>query len=351
MTITINVNSLSLCHKGSGGFVHNTLPDVCKTPGQAVPIPYQNEAYSKDLIKGTTRCQADGGNMIANFGSQFSRSVFDEPGSMGGVVSGTNKAEAEWITHSFDVFFEKRAACRLTDKMFMNHRNTVSLGGEQQPTLSDDEFVQMICKLACDCFLSLQGKLKQGETYQDCLNNKLVEQFYDGRYPKPDSPIWREVPFDRGNGWSMIERTAGDGLPTSGYIRPNSRRLDIARVQDGKIQKIYDVKFRGDTIEGPRRREYQDIAKRHTGSKDNYDEFDVDDNCDNCGQPPSAPAPVTETQEQTQSSPSVGDWFLLGGLGLTTIGLALFPFDGPAGEMAAGTGFAAQAGRMGLSLL
>ncbi len=80
---------------------------------------------------------ADGGNMIANMGSQFARSVFDEPGSMGGVVSGTNKAETEWISHSFDVFFEKKPACRLTDKLFMNHGNTVNMAGEKQGAISE----------------------------------------------------------------------------------------------------------------------------------------------------------------------------------------------------------------------
>lgn len=134
--ITININGLTLCHKGSGGVSHNTLPDVCKTPGEGTPVPYENEAYSADLVKGTVSVFADGGNMIANMGSQFARSVFDEQGSMGGVKSGTNKAEAEWISHSFDVFFEGKPACRLTDKMFMNHRNTVNMAGEQQPCLA-----------------------------------------------------------------------------------------------------------------------------------------------------------------------------------------------------------------------
>ena len=138
MSVSININGLTLCHRGSGGVTHNTLPDVCKTPDKAIPIPYQNEAYSRDLAKGTTSVFADGGNMIANLGSNFAKSVFDEAGSMGGVVSGTNKAEAEWITHSFDVFFQGKPACRLTDKMFMNHRNTVNLAGENQPDhLSD----------------------------------------------------------------------------------------------------------------------------------------------------------------------------------------------------------------------
>lgn len=133
--ITINVNGLTLCHKGSEGVSHNTLPDVCKTPPFGVPVPYENEAYSADLVKGTVSVFADGGNMIANMGSQFARSVFDEAGSMGGVISGTNRAETEWISHSFDVFFEGKPACRLTDKLFMNHRNTVNMAGLMQQHL------------------------------------------------------------------------------------------------------------------------------------------------------------------------------------------------------------------------
>ncbi len=95
--ITVNINGLSLCHKGSGGISHNTLPDVCKTPGEGVPVPYENEAYSSDLVKGTVSMFADGGNMIANVGSQFARSVFDEARSMGEIISGTNRAETEWM--------------------------------------------------------------------------------------------------------------------------------------------------------------------------------------------------------------------------------------------------------------
>lgn len=145
---TINVNGLSLCHKDSGGVSHNTLPDVCKTPPLAVPVPYENEAYSSDLIKGSVSVFADGGNSIGNMGSQFARSVFDEPGSMGGVLSGTNRAETSWISHSFDVFIEGKPACRLTDKLFMNHGNTVNMAGLMQealppvPELDDDTFIR-----------------------------------------------------------------------------------------------------------------------------------------------------------------------------------------------------------------
>lgn len=149
--ISININGLTLCHRGSGGVTHNTLPDVCKTPPLAIPIPYENEAYSTDLIKGTSSVFADGGNMIANFGSCFARSIYDEPGSMGGIKSGTCRAEADWISHSFDVFFEGKPACRLTDKMWMNHRNTVNLAGLCQSPLKQINLEDKICDAICKC--------------------------------------------------------------------------------------------------------------------------------------------------------------------------------------------------------
>lgn len=43
--------------------------------------------------------------------------------------------EATWLTYSFDVQLEGKNACRLTDKMLMNHGNTVCLAGEIQPIL------------------------------------------------------------------------------------------------------------------------------------------------------------------------------------------------------------------------
>lgn len=156
MTVTINVNGLTLCHRGSEGVSRNTMPDVCKTPPKGIPIAYSNTAYSKDLDKGTTTVFADGGNMIANFGSIFAKSIGDEPGSMGGVKSGTHLAEADFISHSFDVFFEGKAACRLTDKMFLNHRNTVNQSGLLQPHLSGYMGNDLVMKAACEVFCTVR---------------------------------------------------------------------------------------------------------------------------------------------------------------------------------------------------
>lgn len=134
MSVTIIINSLSLCHKGSNGISTATIPDVCKTPapGGPVPIPYPNIAFSRDLLKGTTSIKADGGNMSAKYGSEFFKSTGDEAGTVGGVASNTFIKEASWITFSFDVKFEGKGACRLTDKMFHNHQNTVNMSGEIQ---------------------------------------------------------------------------------------------------------------------------------------------------------------------------------------------------------------------------
>lgn len=131
MASTVSVNGLTLCHRLSDGVSTATLPDVCKTPGRG-DVPYPNVAYSRDLAKGTTTVSADGADMCANYGSEFTKSTGDEPGTDGGVTSKVNTREATWITYSFDVTLEGRGACRLTDKMFHNRRNTVNAGGELQ---------------------------------------------------------------------------------------------------------------------------------------------------------------------------------------------------------------------------
>lgn len=137
MAVTIHVNgkSNSLVHKGSMGIAKSTLPDVCKTPspGGPVPIPYPViVSMSSDLKKGTKTVKVDGKNPAAIKGSEFSRCTGDEPGTAGGVKSSTNMKEATWLLYSFDVKLDGKNACRLSDKMMMNHGNTVCLSGTIQ---------------------------------------------------------------------------------------------------------------------------------------------------------------------------------------------------------------------------
>lgn len=182
MPITVKVNGVSntLVHKGSSGVSAATLPDVCKTPPGPVPIPYPNVSYSATLAKGTTTVHADGGMMIAIKGSEFSTSIGDEPGVAGGVKSGTVMKESTWITYSFDVKIEGEGACRLTDKKFQNHGNTVDAAGEMQAALS--AFMDKICPIICE----IVEKMKKGEkppngknTWTQYLNDELVKRYGD----------------------------------------------------------------------------------------------------------------------------------------------------------------------------
>lgn len=153
MSVTVNVNGLSLVHQGSNGLAIASVPDVCKTPTPSgpVPIPYPNIALSADLAKGTKKVKT-GGNMIAVSGSEFSRSTGDEPGTAGGVVSGTFMKEATWLTYSFDVKIENKNACRLTDKMLLNHGNTLCAAGELQAFLvnTGDPVLDVLCQIFCE---------------------------------------------------------------------------------------------------------------------------------------------------------------------------------------------------------
>lgn len=136
--VSINVNNLSLAHRGSGGVAVASAPDVCLTPappGPPVPVPYPNIARASDLAGGSKRVKVDGGNPAAVKGSKLATSTGDEAGTTGGVASGTTKGKATWLSHSFNVRIEGRPACRLTDKMLMNSGNTVCCGGFLQAPL------------------------------------------------------------------------------------------------------------------------------------------------------------------------------------------------------------------------
>ena len=160
LTIKVNGENNSLAHKGSTGISTATIPDVCKTPspGGPVPIPYPNVAMSSDLAKGTTTVKVDGGNMAAIKGSEFSRSTGDEAGTAGGATSSTFIKEATWILYSFDVKLDGQNACRLTDKMFHNHQNTVDAAGVVQYPVSVVGTEAQLRELAKRCNESVNKK-------------------------------------------------------------------------------------------------------------------------------------------------------------------------------------------------
>jgi hypothetical protein len=169
MAVTIHVNGKynSLAHKGCMGITKSTVPDVCKTPSPAgpVPVPYPViVSMANSLKKGTKKVKVDDGNSAAIKGSEYSRCNGDEPGTAGGIKSSTNMKEATWLLYSFDVKLEGKNACRLSDKMMMNHGNTVCLGGTIHapvPVLGGCEKSDL-ANLACECNKAINNSPKDG---------------------------------------------------------------------------------------------------------------------------------------------------------------------------------------------
>ncbi len=161
--INPGVAGLTLCHKGSDGVSIADVPDVCSTPPMQAPVPYPNIAFSRDLVKGTATVLADGGNSCANYGSEFSRSTGDEAGSAGGGKSGTFMREATWMTYSFDVKYEGKGACRLSDKMFHNHQNTANATGISQDPLVPPAALHASSTKCCGCVRSVEIRNVQFE--------------------------------------------------------------------------------------------------------------------------------------------------------------------------------------------
>ena len=123
MAQTTFANGRGIAHKGSGG-MSVVFPDVCKTPvgPTIVPIPYPNVGKSADTTAGPATVTTDG-QMPMVKGAKYSRSSGDEPGTVGGVVSGVNMSVCEFTAYSFDVMFEGKNVCRLGDALFHNKKN------------------------------------------------------------------------------------------------------------------------------------------------------------------------------------------------------------------------------------
>ena len=117
------INGKTAVHSQSSG-VLNTV-DVCLT-GQGnsvIPIPYANVARSSDVTNVAQTVKVNG-NGMAHIGSYFSRSTGDEAGDKKGVVSGTTRGKAQFLSGSHNVFIEGSPAARQSDLMVSNNCNT-----------------------------------------------------------------------------------------------------------------------------------------------------------------------------------------------------------------------------------
>ena len=222
MAVTIHVNgtSNSLAHKGSTGIAKSTLPDVCKTPspGGPVPVPYPIIiSMTSDLTGGTTTVKVDGGNMAAVKGSKLSRCSGDEPGTAGGLKSSTNMKEAAWILSSFDVKLDGKNACRLTDKLQMNHGNSACLAGLVQLPVVKGMATPATCQ-----YCKRAGETEGTQSYEEFYTDAERAEFDAIRAAHPGAAAILPPPAP-GTAWCNPLRRGKQPA------RPTRRRLLRAR--------------------------------------------------------------------------------------------------------------------------
>lgn len=312
MDETVKINDLTLCHKHSPwGVTRSTLPDVCRSP--TAPVPYTNVAYARDLEDGTTTVRSHGGAMNGVKGSRFFPSYGDEPGTGGGMLSGVNQHEATWLSWSPDVFMEGRAVTRLTDKMHMNRRNTVSIGGyltKLPNSPKSKPLLEKLCNYICEC-------IAEGDAKQTCVDKKIRADPSNkakgifagaGYYP----PNWEQAKGP--DGWP----NAGSG---AGVQRPDVSDLGwttiyVGQPAFGMPHTLVEIKFAGDRFRGesggqigPQRANYEAIAKRYNADFETLDMNKKkgkkpDCDCDSKDDKEKSPAPQTQKSPSSQEVPN-----------------------------------------------
>ena len=258
------------------------MPDVCKAP--TIPVPFVNVAFAKDLAKGTKTVFSHGGAMNGIKGSEFSKSIGDEPGVGLGVKSGTQLHRATWLSWSPDVFMEGQPVTRLTDRMLMNNGNTISAGGYFTGPVRDEknrELLDQICKAACACMAAgtMNGK---------CVADKVKDWAKaNGRNIEP------EVAWDLNNGdWTMRTRPDGSIIHGGG-----KRPIDFVDL-DNKAGTEY--KGPGDRMRGRQSRNIDEITEQNDITRE---DVNFKDHCD-CSGGGTATAPVTATAPALAKEPA-----------------------------------------------
>jgi uncharacterized Zn-binding protein involved in type VI secretion len=254
VSVKVNGTSNSLVHKGSNGTSMATIPDVCKTPspGGPVPIPYPNISQSMTLAKGTTTVKADG-MMVAIKGSEFSLSNGDNAGVAGGVKSSTFMKESTWILYSFDVKMDGKNACRLTDKKFQNHENTVDLAGLLQ---------QVVVTL---------GLNADEVAVANCLCEPFCENLKKGFKKGPRGGYRKKKSYSRRHNWSYeLERKLESSPPAclsskdvkfTEHFPGNPKTIPDAVLRtNGTVTRCFDFKFPGDRFRGNQRTRQTKLA-------------------------------------------------------------------------------------------
>ena len=281
MPVTVAVNSRTVVHKASEGLAVG-FPDACKTPPDGQVVPYLNVALSKDAA-GTAASVFCDGHAVMKLSSCFETSYGDEPGAMGGVISGTVQGKASFITASQNVFIEGEPTPRTDDYVEGNHGSPANLSLVRwiQKVFSGFPWEKVVvCAAICFCHaagqrgtcvafaLATPGWTKKGK---GSAYSSDPARIWEPRIPG----IYVEVAFVPGRGrnaptWVPVltkhKNAAGVPIPSSDRI-PGSIRPDVVIAEDASkpltpdnIKKVYEIKFPGDELSKRQKREYPKVA-------------------------------------------------------------------------------------------
>lgn len=108
-----------------GGGACFAFPDVCKTPAppaSPVPIPYPNTGMLNQAVKTSTKVKFCNKEAVTTK-SEIPRSMGDEAGTAGGVISGSNMDKVTFKNGSSKVKVEGRPCVHLTSPTAHNGTN------------------------------------------------------------------------------------------------------------------------------------------------------------------------------------------------------------------------------------
>lgn len=97
--------------------------DVCKTPPFATPVPYPNQANGSEAITNIPNIIYVGGP-VHNLNTVIPVTHNDEPGSMGGVASGTVASMSKHVSGANKIIIQGAPISRMTSVNLPNNQNT-----------------------------------------------------------------------------------------------------------------------------------------------------------------------------------------------------------------------------------
>ncbi len=291
MAVTVSVNDRTVIHRGSDGHTRG-FPDVCKTPKSGDPVPYTNVSLSKDAADTATSVLCDGFGVVIK-SSVIAQSYGDEPGTLGGVVSGVNCGKTSFITFSMNVLIEGEPVPRTGDLSVGNHGSPPNVLNQPwmqqfQKKIDLGQHRQVLCTVLCGC--SDMGPVLRMMCFRGTLSTPRLSSMpvftpwalqpvisYDPHFPgvyiEPSfapmgTPPRPNVVFSPLHS-DHYRDAAGNPLPLpAGEWLPGTDRPDAAVAKDPKkpldahnLKELYEIKFPGDADTTGQEQRYKKINR------------------------------------------------------------------------------------------